>query len=144
MYGFYASVESCWHRGPVFPDGKTSFLRRKTMHTALSWSATLSEKWRFSLRTGLLCLCVLLVPVVSHADGNERYKAIPLASGGYVFILDTKEGHAWTWNSAGQGQVSPSGVNPHFTYQGNVRKNMNPPKTASTASPAARSSSERF
>lgn len=68
-----------------------------------------------------------------------------MASGGYVFIIDTREGHAWTWNSAGQGQVSPSGTNPRIIYQGNVRKNMSPPTKAPVGSPISSSPQpERF
>lgn len=67
---------------------------------------------------------------VSFASENERYKAIPMASGGYVFIIDTKEGHAWTWSSGGTGGASSNGVNPHIVYQGNVRQNMKKSKSA--------------
>lgn len=80
----------------------------------------------------LLCIafwgCAQFWAAPVQASDNERYKAIPMASGGYVFIIDTREGHAWTWNSAGQGQASPSGSNPRIVYQGNVRTNMSPPK----------------
>jgi len=75
---------------------------------------------------------------------NERYKAIPMASGGFVFILDTKEGHAWTWNNAAQGQVSQNGENPRITYQGNVRMNMKPPKVPVISPEAAPKQQERF
>ena len=62
---------------------------------------------------------------------NERYKAIPMASGGFVFILDTREGHAWTWTNSLPGEASKNGENPRITYQGNVRANMKPPKKPS-------------
>lgn len=67
---------------------------------------------------------------VAFASENERYKAIPMAAGGYVFILDTREGHAWTWSSGGTGGASANGVNPHIVYQGNVRQNMKGSATA--------------
>ncbi len=89
-------------------------------------------------------ICLLLVPALAHATDNERYKAIPMASGGYVFIIDTREGHAWTWNNAGTGQVSKSGENPRITYQGNVRKNMKPPKLPIMPPEAQPGKQERF
>lgn len=123
----------------LFSLQKTAFLRRKTMPDMFSLSANHLKKFSFYVHTGIFLLgCALWGPAVSHASENERYKALPIANGGYVFILDTREGHAWTWTSAGQGQVSPSGVNPHFVYQGNVRKNMAPGK-AHTPSSSSRS-----
>lgn len=77
----------------------------------------------FILSFSLFFLCILNTP--SYAD-VERYIAVPLGGGSSVFILDTREGHAWTWTHSGQGQVGIGGVNPHFTYQGNVRHNMKP------------------
>ncbi len=47
-----------------------------------------------------VCSLLLCSPSPAHAE-NERYKAFPMSPGGYVFILDTKEGHIWTWNTAG-------------------------------------------
>ena len=76
---------------------------------------------------GILGVLLFAVPQAAQAD-VERYLAVPMGAGGYVFILDTREGHAWIWNNAGQGQVSKSGENPRFVYQGNVRNNMKPPK----------------
>lgn len=100
----------------------------------------------FTLICATLLAWALFGPALVQASDNERYKAIPMASGGYVFIIDTREGHAWTWNNAGQGQVSPSGVNPHIVYQGNVRKNMSPPKTVPISPPSKPPSAqpERF
>lgn len=90
------------------------------------------------------CTCSLFLPTQALAD-NERYKAIPLAAGGYVFILDTQEGHAWTWSNAGPGQASPSGSNPRIVYQGNVRRNMTPPKGApNVPAPTPTQQQERF
>ncbi len=91
---------------------------------------------RAAMCAGSLAICAMCVfsfPVFSNASENERYKAIPMASGGYVFILDTREGHAWTWSSGGAGGVSAGGANPRIVYQGNVRQNMraNPKNSAS-------------
>lgn len=72
-------------------------------------------------------LVMLLTAGSAFASENERYKAIPISTGGYVFIIDTREGHMWTWNNAGVGQTSPSGENPKVVYQGNVRNNMKVP-----------------
>ena len=76
---------------------------------------------------------------IAVATENDRYKAIPVAGGGYVFIIDTREGHMWTWNSAAQGQASPSGANPKVVYQGNVRQNMKPPEAGLNQQPPAQS-----
>ncbi len=77
--------------------------------------------------TGTIVLGLVATATSALAD-NERYKAIPMGAGGYVFIMDTRDGHAWTWQSGGQGKVGSDGVNPHIQYQGNVRNNMKPPK----------------
>lgn len=68
------------------------------------------------------------------ASENERYKAIPASPGGPILIIDTKEGHLWTWNNNGVEETDAAGVNPRIRYQGNVRKNMNPPKRANISS----------
>lgn len=75
----------------------------------------------------------------------ERYIAVPLG-GGYVFILDTREGHAWTWTSSIPGEAKKNGVNPKLSYQGNVRQNMQPrkPQTNIPQPPVAPSSGQRF
>lgn len=100
--------------------GKVSALTRRTIVLALSC---------------ILCLFTSLAftATPAHAD-NERYKAIPMGAGGYVFILDTRDGHAWTWQSGGQGKVGSDGTNPHIQYQGNVRNNMKSPKGQAKAS----------
>ena len=64
----------------------------------------------------------------ASASENERYKAIPASPGGPILIIDTKEGHLWTWNNNGVEETDAAGVNPRIRYQGNVRKNMSPPK----------------
>jgi hypothetical protein len=92
----------------------------------------------------LFCTCGLFLFSTAAAADNERYKAIPLAAGGYVFILDTLEGHAWTWSNAGPGQAGPSGSNPRIVYQGNVRRNMTPPKAANTPPAAPVPQQQRF
>lgn len=75
----------------------------------------------------------------------ERYMALPLG-GGYVFILDTREGHAWTWTSSIPGEAQKNGVNPKLTYQGNVRQNMQPrkPQVNIAQPPVLPSQSQRF
>ena len=75
----------------------------------------------------------------------ERYMALPLG-GGYVFILDTREGHAWTWTSSIPGDAKKNGVNPKLTYQGNVRQNMQPrkPQANIPQPPVPPSQSQRF
>lgn len=83
---------------------------------------------------------ILLHPQPACAD-VERYRPVPLG-GGLVFILDTREGHAWTWQSSIPGGVSASGETPRITYQGNVRKNMRP--SQGTVSPSQQSATQRF
>ena len=53
---------------------------------------------------------------------NERYKAIPMYGGG-IFIIDTREGHTWTWSNSA-GKVSKDGKSERLKYQGNVIKNI--------------------
>lgn len=55
------------------------------------------------------CTCSLFLPTQALAD-NERYKAIPLAAGGYVFILDTQEGSRLDLEQRRSGAGSPSGM----------------------------------
>lgn len=79
----------------------------------------------------LIVSFVFLDDLSVFASENERYRAFPMATGGYVFILDTREGHIWTWSNTGPEQVSSSGQNPRILYQGNIRKNMTvPPKSS--------------
>lgn len=87
---------------------------------------------------------MLLQPLPACAD-VERYRPIPLG-GGLVFILDTREGHAWTWQSSIAGGVSAGGETPRIIYQGNVRKNMRSSQKAAGSFPQMdnTSSSQRF
>ena len=96
-----------------------------------------------SIKKGISCKAVLIVAMLSgcffwhdpaSASENERYKAIPASPGGPILIIDTKEGHLWTWNNNGVEETDAAGVNPRIRYQGNVRKNMNPPKRANISS----------
>ena len=96
-----------------------------------------------SIKKGISCKAVLIVAMLSgcffwhdpaSASENERYKAIPASPGGPILIIDTKEGHLWTWNNSGVEETDAAGVNPRIRYQGNVRKNMNPPKRANISS----------
>lgn len=96
-----------------------------------------------ALLWGLLTGGVILFPQLSRAD-VERYRPVPLGSG-LVFILDTREGHAWTWQSGTPGNASASGENPRIVYQGNIRKNMKPPQGHPQGIPAQNASnSQRF
>ena len=66
----------------------------------------------------------------ASASENERYKAIPASPGGPILIIDTKEGHLWTWNNNSVEETDAAGVNPRIRYQGNVRKNIFVPKSS--------------
>jgi len=96
-----------------------------------------------SIKKGISCKAVLIAAILSgcffwhdpaSASENERYKAIPASPGGPILIIDTKEGHLWTWNNNGVEETDAAGVNPRIRYQGNLRKNMNPPKRANISS----------
>lgn len=64
-----------------------------------------------------------------HAAETGRYQAVPLESegnargGSRVFIIDTQDGHVWTWS--GNELVTGSGnerrYGPAFVYHGKVR-----------------------
>ena len=91
-----------------------------------------------SIKKGISCKAVLVAAMLSgcffwhdpaSASENERYKAIPASPGGPILIIDTKEGHLWTWNNNGVEETDAAGVNPRIRYQGNVRKNMKSPTT---------------
>ena len=66
---------------------------------------------------------------VAYAAEMGRYQAVPLESegnargGNRVFIIDTQEGHVWTWS--GNELVSSGGnerrYGPAFIYHGKVR-----------------------
>ena len=90
-----------------------------------------------SIKKGISCKAVLIAAILSgcffwhdpaSASENERYKAIPASPGGPILIIDTKEGHLWTWNNNGVEETDAAGVNPRIRYQGNVRKNIFVPK----------------
>lgn len=67
--------------------------------------------------------------VAAHAADNGRYQAIPLDAeaasrgGSRVLIIDSQEGHVWTWS--GNELISDSGSGRRygaaFIYQGKVR-----------------------
>lgn len=72
------------------------------------------------MRIFCLFTCIFLFwESVAQASENERYKAIPLGGGASVFIIDTREGHIWTWVNEGR-SAAPSGSNNQIRYQGNV------------------------
>jgi len=81
----------------------------------------------FLIYTCLLGALILL-PAGQTSAENERYKAIRMASGGFVFILDTREGHVWMWNNA---LPFKKGKNLQISYQLKVPMNMNPPQKSS-------------
>lgn len=99
------------------------------------------KKW--ALWSLLVAGGMLLQPQPACAD-VERYRPVPLG-GGLVFILDTREGHAWTWQQSPPGNVSSSGESSRIIYQGNVRKNMKQPqKIKGSFHQTDISSSQRF
>lgn len=67
--------------------------------------------------------------ITAHAADNGRYQAIPLEGeaaargGSRVLIIDSQEGHVWTWS--GNELISDSGSGRRygaaFIYQGKVR-----------------------
>lgn len=99
------------------------------------------KKW--ALWSLLVAGGMLLQPQSACAD-VERYRPVPLG-GGLVFILDTREGHAWTWQQSLPGNVSSSGESSRIIYQGNVRKNMKQSQKIKGSFPQTDiSSSQRF
>ena len=74
--------------------------------------------------TSLVVLFALLIatPTIAGDSGIGRYQAILIGGqeGGSscVFILDTKEGHLWTWGLA---VVSMKKVVERITYKGRVQ-----------------------
>lgn len=77
--------------------------------------------------TGLVCC--LFFSGNAIASENERYQAIRTSPSGPILIIDTQEGHLWTWSNKGIEETDIFGVNPRIRYQGNVRKNMKSPIT---------------
>jgi len=76
------------------------------------------------ISTSLVILFVLLIatPAIAADSGIGRYSAILIGGqegrNSVVFILDTKEGHVWTWGLA---VVSMKKVVERITYKGRVR-----------------------
>ncbi len=80
----------------------------------------------------LLWLLILAAPVLQAAD-DGRYQAIVLHSGGAsegrgsispkVFILDTRDGHMWTWEQNARVTRRPGGLSfgNQLIYQGRLR-----------------------
>ena len=74
--------------------------------------------------TGLVIMFALLIatPTIAADPGIGRYQAILIGGqkgrSSAVFILDTKEGHLWTWGLA---VVSMKKVVERITYKGRVR-----------------------
>lgn len=95
----------------------------------------------------VLVLMIVLGGVCGASAGaseNERYRALPTSPSGPILIIDTKEGHLWTWNNNGIEETDAAGVNPRVRYQGNVRKNMKPPKPYSMQLNLLKKEDERF
>ncbi len=83
-----------------------------------------------NILSGLLVVFLLLILAGTALSAeNRRYRALPLG-GESVFILDTRDGHMWLWRGAGDTRVKASGENPSVLYQGNVQKNVAPPKSS--------------
>lgn len=91
---------------------------------------------RYSLRAwvGLLAIWTVfgIVTAPAHAQDNRRYQAVVLLDAGKsaqsgslhprVFVLDTRDGHMWTWEEkarVGGGPGTRFGT--VITYQGRVR-----------------------
>jgi hypothetical protein len=74
--------------------------------------------------TGFVIIVALLIatPTIATDSGIGRYTAILIGGqdgrSSVVFILDTKEGHIWTWGLA---VVSMKKVVERITYKGRVR-----------------------
>lgn len=76
-----------------------------------------------------ICAWGALLASAAHAADTMRYQAVPLegegaARGGHrVFIIDTHEGHVWTWS--GNELTTNSGkerrYGPAFIYHGKLR-----------------------
>ena len=83
---------------------------------------------RIPMRTLVLGFGVAMT-APAHAGDNGRYQAIPLdgeaaaRGGSRVLIIDSQEGHVWTWS--GNELISESGSGRRygaaFIYQGKVR-----------------------
>ena len=76
---------------------------------------------RINIITYSLLVGALFLPYPSFANDYERYQAVPLGSGG-IFIIDSKDGHVWTWSN--RGGHAANGKSLSIEYQGSVRSNM--------------------
>ncbi|WP_305910106.1 hypothetical protein Q9L42_001950 [Methylomarinum sp. Ch1-1] len=84
-------------------------------------------------RSWMLVFLMVLLPISVEAEEDGRYHAIVLHEGGRtgqsgsfmpkVFIIDSKQGHMWTWEQKTKLQT-PKGefaLGTVLTYQGQVR-----------------------
>ncbi|HHH12823.1 MAG TPA: hypothetical protein ENJ98_01160 [Thiolapillus brandeum] len=79
-----------------------------------------------------LALSLLLLPALAAAGEDGRYQAVVLHSAGTssgtgsispkVFILDTRDGHMWTWEQNARVQRKKGGLSfgNILTYQGRL------------------------
>ena len=73
----------------------------------------------------ILALFFLLIPLGVFGEEIGRYQAVVIPKTGTmdadrVFILDTKEGHMWTWTQYQKVQGTTEGGR-YLTYQGKVK-----------------------
>ena len=54
-------------------------------------------KRRENCIASLLVLFALTIPAVGEANEVGRYQVVPLGTSDAVVVIDTKEGHLWTW-----------------------------------------------
>lgn len=91
------------------------------------------RKTTMHIRSKLLTMLFLIIPALATADDDGRYQAVVLHSAGVssnsgalspkVFILDTRDGHMWTWEQNARvrrekGNISFGNI---LTYQGKLR-----------------------
>ena len=85
------------------------------------------------MRTGWMLLGLLTLSTGALAE-DGRYEALPLAGteggkgGARAFILDTRDGHVWTW-SENELITAPDGRRRYgasFIYQGKLRPGIQP------------------
>jgi hypothetical protein len=80
-----------------------------------------------------LLLSLYFIACAAHAADSGRYQAIamegdsPARTGNRVLIIDTQEGHVWTWGGNELMPDTGSGrhYGPAFIYQGKVRPGSN-------------------
>lgn len=83
---------------------------------------------RIPMKT-LVIGCGIVMAVTAHAAENGRYQAIPLdgeaasRGGSRVLIIDSREGHVWTWSGNELISDPNSGrrYGAAFIYQGKIR-----------------------